>query len=491
MARLRPKSYPYPNDVRVNATSRDILALQVAVPELSQRYTLAGRLVQIRLMGKASFVHILDGVGKLQIYLKADVIGEAAYEELRDLDLGDIIEVRGYAFVTKTGEHTLFAESFRLLTKCLIPLPEKWHGLADVEARYRQRYLDLIANPEVRDTFRARARIIRELRTFLDNRDFLEVETPVLHYVAGGAEAKPFKTHHNALGCDMHLRIALELPLKKLIVGGFDRVYEIGRVFRNEGLSRKHNPEFTMLELYQAYANFEDFMQLTEELICHVAMKLHSQLKIKCGERELDLTPPWPRISMLESIHTIGGVDRKYDLNTNSALLEVAKIHRIEIAEKDDWGRLLEGLWGELVEPKIFNPVFITQHPFSISPLARRNLNDPKVTDRFELIIAGMEIVNVFSELNDPQDQRERFLTQASRREKGDQEAPEPDEEFLKALEYGLPPTAGFGMGIDRFTMLLTNSSAIRDVVLFPQLKPESLKCSAEELSKEQLAARK
>jgi lysyl-tRNA synthetase, class II len=354
----------------------------------------------------------------------------------------------------------------------LIPLPEKWHGLSDTETRYRQRYVDLIANSDVRDVFRKRSKIIKAIRDFLEKRDYVEVETPVLHYIAGGATARPFKTHYNALHCDMNLRIALELPLKKLIVGGLERVYEIGRIFRNEGLSKKHNPEFTMLEFYQAYATFNDLMTLTEEMFVEVANLVNGSLIVKFGEKEIDFTPPWPRISMLDSIHDIGGVPRSLNLNELSSLHKVAAEHKIELNEKNDWGRCLEALWGDLVEPKLWQPTFITHHPFSISPLARQTLSDPKVTDRFELIIAGMETANAFSELNDAEDQRQRFEEQARRKEQGDEEASEIDEDFLRALEYGMPPTAGEGIGIDRLVMLLTNSATIRDVLLFPQLKP-------------------
>lgn len=474
LSKLRQQSYPFPNDVKVTAKAADVLAAEVQDPAAAKRFTLAGRLVQIRTMGKAAFVHLLDASGKIQLYVKKDVIGDGAFEAFKDFDIGDIVESSGYAFVTKTGEKSLHAESIRLLTKSLIPLPEKWHGLKDQEARYRARYVDLIANPEVRAAFKARARIISEIRSFLDKRDYLEVETPVLHYTAGGATARPFSTFHNALGLEMHLRIALELPLKKLIVGGFDRVYEIGRIFRNEGLSKKHNPEFTMLEFYQAYATFEDLMTLTEDLFVHLAKTVAGDLKVPYAEHVIDFTPPWPRISMLESVHAVGGVAREFDLQTLPGVHAAAKKHAVHLEEPSDWGRSLEALWGELVEAKLINPTFITHHPFSISPLARKNLQDPKITDRFELIVAGMEAANAFSELNDAEDQRERFEAQAQRKAEGDEEATEVDEDFLRALEYGMPPTAGEGIGIDRLVMLLTNSSTIRDVLLFPQLKPRA-----------------
>ncbi|RIL10821.1 MAG: lysine--tRNA ligase [Proteobacteria bacterium] len=471
---LRAHGFNFPNDCQVDSSSKEVLAAKVAeAPESAKRYALAGRLVQLRFMGKAAFAHLLDGEGKIQLYVKQEIVGSECFEKFKHFDIGDIVEARGYAFVTKTGEKSLFVETIRLLTKSLIPLPEKWHGLTDVEARYRHRYVDLISNYEIREAFKKRARIISEIRSFLDARGYMEVETPVLHYIPGGATAKPFKTHHNALHCEMYLRIALELPLKKLIVGGFERVYEIGRVFRNEGLSRKHNPEFTMLEFYQAFATYESLMNLTEELFIHLANKLNGSLKLTYGEHEIDLTPPWKRISMLESIHEFGGVDRGFDLSTLKGVLAVADKHKIELPERSDWGRCLEEVWGELAEPKMINPVFLTHHPFSISPLARKNPADEKITDRFELIIAGMEMANAFSELNDAEDQRQRFETQAARFAAGDEEASEVDEDFLRALEYGMPPTGGEGIGIDRLAMLLTNSASIRDVILFPQLKPE------------------
>lgn len=469
---LRARAYPFPNDVKVTATSAAVLGTAVEEPASARRFTIAGRLVQSRQMGKASFIHLLDVAGKIQVYVRKDDVGEQAYESFKSFDLGDIVEVTGYAFVTKTGEKSLHAEKIRLLVKSLVPPPEKWHGLQDPEIRYRHRYQDLIANPEVREVFRKRSRIIKEIRSFFDARDYLEVETPLLEFVQGGTTAKPFRTHYNALGCDMILRIALELPLKKLVVGGFERVYQIGTCFRNEGISKKHNPEFTMMEFYQAYATFEDLMTLTEELLVTLAQKITGSLKLPYGEHTLDFTPPFRRISMLNSVYEIGGVDRRFDLDTLDGVVSAAKDHKVHLEEPTDWGRCLEALWGELVEPKLINPTFITHHPFSISPLARKNQADPKVTDRFELIISGMECANAFSELNDPIDQRERFEQQMSRRAQGDEEACEIDEDFLRALEVGLPPTAGQGIGIDRLVMLLSNSPTIREVILFPSLKP-------------------
>ena len=471
LKKLREGPYPFPNDAAPDADSKKIMQAEVQEPSAAKRYCLAGRIVQVRLMGKASFVHILDGAGKIQIYIKQDTIGVESFESFKELDIGDIIEVKGYAFITKTGEKSLFAESLRLLVKSLIPLPEKWHGLTDVEARYRHRYVDLISNPEVRDVFRKRSRIINEIRRFLDSRGYVEVETPVLNHIAGGATAKPFKTFYNALSADMNLRIALELPLKKLVVGGLERVYEIGRIFRNEGLSKKHNPEFTMLEFYQAYADFNDLMNLTEELFVEILNKVNGGLKVNYCGQEIDFTPPWKRITMHDSIFEIGGVDASNNISEIKGILKVAKENKIEIEDKSDWGRGLEALWAALVEPKLINPTFITHHPFSISPLARQNADNPNVTDRFELIVSGMETANAFSELNDAEDQRKRFQEQAKRKEKGDEEAHDIDEDFLRALEYGMPPTAGQGIGIDRLVMLLTDSPTIRDVLLFPQLK--------------------
>lgn len=473
LTKMREQGFKFPNDVKVSAKAEDILKLldQPSADLQTQEFVLAGRIVTFRLMGKAAFLHILDSSGKLQVYLKKDEIGEEKFEEFKHYDIGDIIEVRGYPFFTKTGEKSLHAKSVRILTKSLIPLPEKWHGLSDVEARYRHRYVDLIANHEVRDVFRKRSIIIREMRRFFDDRGFLEVETPILQSVTGGADARPFKTFHNTLNQEMYLRIATELPLKKLVVGGFDKVYEIGRIFRNEGVSKKHNPEFTSIEFYWAYADFNDLMNLTEELYVHLSKIVNGSTKIKYGDLDIDLAGPWPRLSMRDSIYEIGKVSRDLNMDKLEDIYKVAQEHHIKLEEKDDWGRCLEALWGELVEPRIVNPVFITNHPFSISPLARKNDLDPRITDRFELIIAGMEGANAFSELNDAQDQRQRFEGQAKRKAEGHLEANDVEEDFLKALEYGMPPTAGEGIGIDRLVMLLTNSASIRDVLFFPQLK--------------------
>ncbi len=491
LEKLRASGFQFPNDCKVNAKSADVLAASPvehsdSVSKDSKRFTLAGRVVQLRHMGKAAFAHVLDGAGKIQLYVKKDCIGEDSYALFKDFDIGDLVEASGFCFVTKTGEKSLFVESIRLLTKALTPLPEKWHGLSDVETRYRQRYVDLIANPEVREVFRKRSAIVKEIRAFLDARGYLEVETPNLHFIAGGTTAKPFATHYNSLNCDVSLRIALELHLKRLVVGGFERVYEIGRCFRNEGVSKKHNPEFTMLEFYQAYATFHDLMDLTEELFTTLAKKIVGSLQVPYGDHIIDFTGPWKRISMKDSVYEIGGVSREFNLDTTEGVQAAAAKMKVHLEEPNDWGRSLEAMWGELVEGKLINPTFITHHPFSISPLARKNTSDPKVTDRFELIVAGMEAANAFSELNDAVDQRERFEAQAERKSKGDEEACDIDEDFLRALEYGLPPTAGQGIGIDRLVMLFTNSASIRDVLLFPQLKPEKSGEEADAPSKEE-----
>jgi len=470
---LRENGFAFPNDMKITETTADVIASEVVDDsEKAPRLTVAGRLVQMRVMGKAMFMHILDRKGKLQLYVKKDIVGEESFVQVKKFDIGDIIGVTGYVFVTKTGEKTLVVEKIKLLTKSLIPLPEKFHGLTDVEARYRYRYVDLISNPEVRDVFVKRALIINELRNVLNEHDYVEVETPVLGSISGGADARPFLTHYNALHSDMSLRIALELPLKKCIVGGLERVYEIGRVFRNEGIDKKHNPEFTSIEFYQAYATYEDMMAFSEEIVSRLCLKANGTLKVKFGDMDIDFTPPWPRISMVDSIYEIGGVGREYDLNTLEGSHAVAKEYHIELEEPEDWGRCIDALWGELVEDKIINPVFITHHPFSISPLARKNADNPLITDRFEIIVAGMELANAFSELNDAEDQRRRFEAQAERKRKGDEEAQDIEEDFLRALEYGMPPTGGEGIGIDRLVMLLTNSPTIRDVLLFPQLRP-------------------
>lgn len=432
---------------------------------------LAGRLMAWRDMGKANFFDLRDASGRIQLYVKIDVVGEETFARMKDWDIGDIVGVHGEVFRTRRGEISIKVHQMRLLSKSLLPLPEKFHGLRDTELRYRQRYVDLIVNPQVKDTFVKRSLIIRAIRKFLDDRGFLEVETPVLHSQAGGAAARPFITHHNALNIDMYLRIALELHLKRLIVGGFDKVYEIGRVFRNEGFSIKHNPEFTLLELYQAYTDYEGIMNLTEELIRTVAIETLGSGVLTYGDYTVDLEKPFARISMKDAVLQYAGVD----FNTITTLEQaraIAKEHHIEYEERHGIGDILNLFFETYCEEKLIQPTFVTGHPVDISPLSKRFADDPNYTQRFELFILGREHANAFSELNDPIDQRERFEHQAALRAAGDDEACEVDEDFLNALSYGMAPTGGLGIGIDRLVMLLTNSQSIRDVLFFPTMKP-------------------
>ncbi|MBS1126023.1 MAG: lysS [Nitrospirae bacterium] len=432
--------------------------------------SLAGRIITMRDFGKAAFAHIQDSTGKIQIYLKRDVLGEK-HNLLKKLDIGDIIGIKGRLFRTKTNELTVEVENFSLLTKSIRPLPEKWHGLKDIETRYRQRYIDLIVNPEVRENFAKRSIIIKAVRDFLETRGFIEVETPMMHQIPGGATAKPFKTHHNALGIDLYLRIAPELYLKRLLVGGYERVYELNKNFRNEGISTKHNPEFSMLEFYIAYRDYNFLMSLTEELFSYVAMKAVGSLKIPYGDTEIDLTPPWPRIPMLEALEK-NSVPSEIFSDAEKAK-SWARSNKIDIPKGSSMGKILDEIFKEKVEPFLIQPTFIIDHPVELSPLAKRKPDNPSLVERFELFISAREIANAFSELNDPFDQRERFLEQVQAKQAGDEEAHEMDEDFIRALEIGMPPAAGEGIGIDRLVMLLTNSHSIRDVVLFPQLKPE------------------
>ena len=432
--------------------------------------SLAGRIITIRDFGKAAFAHIQDSTGRIQIYLKRDVLGEK-HNLLKKLDIGDIIGIKGRLFRTKTNELTVEVETFSLLTKSIRPLPEKWHGLKDIETRYRQRYIDLIVNPEVRENFAKRSIIIRAVRDFLEARGFIEVETPMMHQIPGGATAKPFKTFHNALGIDLYLRIAPELYLKRLLVGGYERVYELNKNFRNEGISTRHNPEFSMLEFYIAYKDYNFLMSLTEELFSYTAMKAVGSMKIPYGDTEIDLTPPWPRVPMLEALEK-NGVPSGIFTDAEKAK-SWARSNKIDIPNGSSMGKILDEIFKEKVEPSLIQPTFITDHPVELSPLAKRKADNPALVERFELFISAREIANAFSELNDPFDQRERFLEQVKAKEAGDDEAHEMDEDFIKALEIGMPPAAGEGIGIDRLVMLLTNSHSIRDVVLFPQLKPE------------------
>ena len=434
--------------------------------------TLAGRIVALRRFGKAGFAVLQDGSERLQVYLKKDHLSEQAYRIAEQLDLGDWIGVSGILFRTKTNEFTVEVHELTFLSKALRPLPEKWHGLTDVETRYRQRYVDLIANPEVHGIFELRSKIIAEIRSFLIERGFLEVETPMMHPIPGGATAKPFVTHHNALDANLYLRIAPELYLKRLIVGGFQRVFEINRNFRNEGISTIHNPEFTMLEFYVSYADYQDLIILTEELIAAVATQVLGKTVIPYQGKAIDLTPPWRRWSYHQAILEVNSLDPSVFQDRNKAV-EVAKKLNVPIDPKWPLFNIVNEIFEETVEPNLQQPTFITDYPIEISPLARRKDTNPALTDRFELYIAGREIANAFSELNDPLDQRERFEAQAAQRVAGDEEAHLVDEDFLRALEYGMPPTAGEGIGIDRLIMLFTNQASIRDVVLFPQLRPE------------------
>ncbi|MFC4620389.1 lysine--tRNA ligase [Camelliibacillus cellulosilyticus] len=431
---------------------------------------LAGRIMTKRGKGKAGFAHIQDLTGKIQIYVRKDTVGEEQYELFDAIDIGDIVGVKGVAFKTKVGELSVKVEDFTLLTKSLRPLPDKFHGLKDIEQRYRQRYLDLIMNQEVQETFITRSKILHYMREYLDNRGFLEVETPMMHNIPGGASARPFVTHHNALDIPLYMRIAIELHLKRLIVGGLEKVYEIGRVFRNEGVSTRHNPEFTMLELYEAYADFHDIMALVEDMVAYIADKVLGTTEVNYGDYVVDLKPKWRRAHMVDLIKEETGVDFWADLSDQEAR-DLAHKHGIKITDHMTFGHVVNEFFEQRVEDKLIQPTFVYGHPVAISPLAKKNANDPRFTDRFELFIVGREHANAFSELNDPVDQRQRFEAQVKERAEGNDEAHMMDEDFLEALEYGMPPTGGLGIGIDRLVMLLTNSPSIRDVLLFPQMK--------------------
>ncbi len=432
----------------------------------------AGRIMSKRVMGKASFSHISDFGGQIQLYVRKDIIGDEPYAAYKKLDIGDIIGVKGEVFKTNAGEISVKAHTVVLLAKSLIPLPEKFHGLKDTDLRYRQRYVDLIVNPEVKKTFLLRSRIIKEIRDYLDGLGYIEVETPVLLSEAGGAAARPFKTHHNTLDIDMYLRIATELHLKRLIVGGFEKVYEIGRIFRNEGMSVKHNPEFTTIELYQAYANVDDMMDLCENIFCRCAKKLLGDVKIEYQGVAVDLTQPWKRISMLDAVKEHTGAD--FSACTDEKAREIAKKIGLEETDKlHTRGECLYAAFENFVESKLIEPTFITGYPVEVSPLAKKSPDEPWLTERFELFITGRELANAFSELNDPADQRARFAEQSKQRAQGNDEAHVTDEDFITALEYGMPPTGGMGIGIDRLVMLMTDSASIRDVILFPTMKPK------------------
>ena len=433
--------------------------------------SVAGRIMSKRGMGKAVFCDLQDGKGRIQLYVRVDELGEEAFAKFKKTDIGDIVGVEGEVFKTKRGEISVKAHKVTLLSKSLQPLPEKFHGLTDKEMRYRQRYVDLIVNPEVRKTFEVRSKFIRHMRNYLDERGYMEVETPVLNTIAGGAAARPFVTHHNTLDIDMYMRIATELPLKRLIVGGIDRVYEIGRIFRNEGMDTKHNPEFTTIELYQAYTDYHGMMDITEDMVIHVCEKVLGSTKVMYQGVEIDFSKGWKRMTMAEAVKEYAGID--FMALSPEEALEAVKAKGLEIEKgKESWGDLMALCYDEYVEANLMQPTFITDYPVEISPLAKRKPSDPRLTERFECFIYGRELCNAFSELNDPIDQKERFERQVALRAAGDEEAGMMDEDFINALEYGMPPTGGMGMGIDRLVMFLTDAASIRDVLLFPTMKP-------------------
>lgn len=476
---LRKKGInPYSNDFRVSNTLKEIISTRgkETAEELEKNkliYYVAGRIVAINDFGKAAFVRLRDYSGQIQVFLRKDSLSNEKFEFFKKyIDIGDFIGVKGYLFRTKTNELTILAEEFSLITKTIRPLPEKFHGLKDLELRHRQRYLDLIVNQEVKEIFQKRRKIIQYIRKFLDERDFLEVETPMMQSLYGGANAKPFITHHNALNIDLYLRIAPELYLKRLVVGGFERVYEINRNFRNEGISSKHNPEFTMLEFYQSYATYEDFINLTEELMEGLVLEVCGKYEIEYGEKIINFKPPYKRMNLKDAIAYFGNICVE-SLEDREGILEIIKNKSLNINPKLSYGKLIMELFEKLVEPNLISPTFILNFPTEISPLSRKNDRDQKIVDRFEFIAGGIEIANAFSELNDPFDQRERFEMQIKEKEKGDEEAHLMDEDFIKALEYGMPPAAGEGIGIDRLVMILTNQTNIREVILFPLLRPE------------------
>jgi lysyl-tRNA synthetase class 2 len=465
----------FPNDVIVSHTVRDIIKAVESSPERltpeDPVFVVAGRMMAINRFGKASFIRFRDRTGQLQAYIRKDKIGDESYHLFKQMDIGDFVGLKGTMFQTRTGEWTLLAHELKIVCKSMRPLPEKFHGLKDPEKRYRRRYIDLLMNPDVRDIFVKRSKIIQAVRTFLLDRDFLEVETPMMQPIPGGAEATPFVTHHNALGINLFLRIAPELYLKRLVVGGFERVFEINRNFRNEGVSTRHNPEFTMLEFYQAYAVYEDLMDLTEQMFCYIAREIVGSTSITYQGDAIDLGVKWRRISLVSALEEYGGVDPAL-LNDREKLLELADSKNIKITKTGRKGKIITKLFDMLVEPKLIQPTFITGYPVEVSPLSRKNEADPNLTDRFELFIAGHEIANGFSELNDPEDQEQRFLQQTADRKAGDEEAHYMDKDYIEALEYGMPPTAGEGIGIDRLVMLFADVASIREVILFPHMKP-------------------
>ncbi|MCD4721569.1 MAG: lysine--tRNA ligase [Desulfobacula sp.] len=464
----------YPNDFKPSCSIKELKKIIENNPdslgEKGDEFSMAGRMMAINKMGKSSFIRFKEGSDQLQVYIQKNGVGDETYSLFKKLDIGDFIGVKGPLFQTRTGEWTLLAKEFRLLSKAVRPLPEKFHGIKDPEKRYRQRYLDLIMNENTRQIFIKRSKIIASMRRFFEENGFMEVETPMMQPLAGGAEATPFKTWHNALGMELFLRIAPELYLKRLVVGGFEKVFEINRNFRNEGVSTRHNPEFTMVEFYQAYADYEDLMDLTEEMFESIAKEILGSTTLQYQGQAIDLKKGWLRIPMIESLTTIGGIDPLILDNTES-LLNFAQEKNIQITKKDRHGKILTKLFDILVEPRLIQPTFITGYPVEVSPLSRKSDDNPEFTDRFELFIAGREIANGFSEINDPEDQNNRFLMQVRQRDEGNSEAHIMDSEYVKALEYGMPPTAGEGIGIDRLVMLLTDSPSIREVILFPHMK--------------------
>lgn len=465
----------FPNDFKVFHTVRDIMKVIENSPDsLTQDapvFIVAGRMMAVNRFGKAAFIRFRDRTGQLQAYVRKDNIGNQSYSLFKQMDIGDFVGLKGGMFKTKTGEWTLLVNELKLVCKSTRPLPEKFHGLKDPEKRYRRRYIDLIMNSHVRDIFEKRSKIIQAIRTFLLDRDFLEVETPMMQPIPGGAEATPFITHHNALGIDLFLRIAPELYLKRLVVGGFERIFEINRNFRNEGVSARHNPEFTMLEFYQAYATYEQLMDLTEEMFRYVALNVLGSTTISYQGNAIDLGAKWRRMSLASALEEYGGINPGL-LDDREGLLELAAIKKIKITKTGRKGKIITKLFDILVEPKLLQPTFITGYPVEVSPLSRKSEADSNLTDRFELFIAGHEIANGFSELNDPDDQEKRFLQQTADREAGDEEAHYMDKDYIEALEYGMPPAAGEGIGIDRLVMLLADAASIREVILFPQMKP-------------------
>ncbi|MBN1848391.1 MAG: lysine--tRNA ligase [Deltaproteobacteria bacterium] len=466
---LYPAGYHY--DMTATEAKSRLADLDAETLEkMNETYSMAGRIMAIRNFGKASFIHIKDNTGRIQAYIQKDKVGDDLFKAFKLLDIGDFVGLKGSFFKTRTDELTLLANDLTLLSKSKRSLPEKWHGLTDVETRYRQRYLDLIVNDSVKDVFILRSKIVQSFRDFFIRKGFLEVETPMMQPIPGGATARPFKTFHNALGMDLYLRIAPELYLKRLVVGGLERVFEINRNFRNEGISIQHNPEFTMLEFYMAYATYEDLMTLTEELFTFILKETIGTNICPYQGHTIDFTTPWSRITLFDALRKIAGVPEEVIVEPIQAV-RYAEAHDIPLSKKDKHGKVLAKIFDQLVEPKLINPTFIVEYPTEISPLSRRNDQDPNITDRFEMFIAGKEIANAFTELNDPEDQKGRFLQQVALREAGDEEAQFMDEDYVTALEYGLPPTAGEGIGIDRVVMLLTDSPSIRDVIFFPHMR--------------------